>query len=120
MSVVKLPDMSDVTVIINGTHINGVTFFDCEETVSHYDIRAFGEDRPIAQVAQNNTYTVHLTAYGDIRTQADITSEELIVTVGMKNDLHTYTQCRILKYNLRSDDDNKIYTDITLSALRRN
>lgn len=120
MSVVKLPDMSDVTVIINGICISGVIFFDCEEAVAHYDIRAFGEDQPIAQVANNNTYTVKLTTYGDIRTQTDITSDELILTAGMKNNLHTYTQCRVLKYNVRSDDDNKVYTDIIISALRRN
>lgn len=120
MSTAKLPDMSDVTVIINGTNINGVTFFDCEEASSLYDIKAFGEDRPIAQVPQNNTYTVKLTVYGDICSQTDIASEELIVTAGMKNNLYTYTQCKVLKYNIRSDDDNKVYTEITLSAVRRN
>lgn len=120
MSTAKLPDMSDVTVIINGTHINGVTFFDCEETSSLYDIKTFGEDRPIAQVPLNNTYTVKLTVYGDICSQTDITSYELNITAGIKDNLHTYTQCKVLKYNIRSDDDNKVYTDITLSALRRN
>ena len=119
MSIVKLPDMSDITVVINGTHISGVIFFDCEETASHYDIRAFGEDHPIAQVKKNNAYTIKLTVYGDISTQTDITSDELNITIGMNNNLNTYTQCRILKYRLHNDDDNKIYTDITLSALRR-